>query len=589
MSASDAAVATLPACRWQSAPPPTAAARQLAGQLELPLPLANLLVNRGYGDPVVAASFLAPLAQRLTDATALPEFAAAAARICETIAANGEIVVYGDFDADGVVATALLCDTLQHAGARVRHFIPERQQEGYGLTDMALERCLAEGLPALLITVDCGMGASAELATLAAAGTALIITDHHTVAGTFPDGAIVINPHYESFPPSMKHLCGAGVAFHLARCLVQQQGDTPEARQRLGSWLAAVATATVADVVPLKGDNRTLVAYGLQHLNRRPRVGLSALMREGGISNTQINSYHLGFVLGPRLNAAGRMQSALPAFRLLATHDSDEARALAIELEQANSRRKMIEERLLTSALAQLDDWFDPARHGAVVVGEADWPSGVVGIVAARLMQRYQRPAAVIALEPDGSGRGSLRAGDGYHAVTALEECRNHLERLGGHARAAGFSLKAGAFASFRDAFAAACHAQVGAPSRCPALTIDGWLEVGDLNQRLLEGIDLLEPFGEAHPRPCWGLAAASFSTAPQQIGSDGKHLRFEVATTSGIRLRAVWFGAGHHHAALLQLQRAKGIFDIAGTIERDTFRGGDEIQMLVNDLRPQQ
>ena len=580
---STAAVPTLPGYIWRTAEAPDAVARALAAALDLPLPLAALLASRGHDSADTAAAFLEPLKQKLADPMDVAELREAAQRVQQTITAGGEIVVFGDFDVDGVVGTALLTDMIGHLGGRVRHFLPDRHTEGYGLTPAALERCLAASEPALFITVDCGMGATELLANLQARGIRLLVTDHHTLAGSFPDDCIVVNPHRETMPTPMRHLCGAGVAFQLACALVKRRGDQPGERRRLFNWLEAVAIATVADVVPLQGDNRTLVAHGLRALNRKPRVGLGELMRKSGISNSAIDSYHLGFVLAPRLNAAGRMETAEPAFRLLSTDDVDEARALAIQLDNANALRRRTEQELLVRADEQLGAWFDAGRHGAVVVGGPGWHGGTVGIVAARLMNRHHRPAAVVALDDGGGGHGSIRAGHAYHAVEALQACGEHLERMGGHARAAGFTLKRGAFAAFREAFSAACFAQVGAPSARPELMIDGWLQPGDINQRLIEGIRRLEPFGEGHPRPCWGVRGVTFASPPRAIGSKGEHLRLNLLLPGGLPLQAVWFRAG---AWLPQLAAHRGALDVAGEIQENDYGGSSTIQLVVQDVR---
>ena len=573
----------LPGYSWRTADAPDAVARSLAAALDLPVPLAALLAARGHGTAAGAAAFLDPLGQKLADPLAAVPLREAADRVQEAITAGGEMVVFGDFDVDGVVATALLTDLIRHLGGRVRHFLPDRHTEGYGLTPAALDRCLAGGTPALFITVDCGMGATELLAGLHARGIRLLVTDHHTLAGRFPGDCLVVNPHQEAMPSPMRHLCGAGVAFQLACALVKRRGDQPGERRRLFGWLEAVAIATVADVVPLLGDNRTLVAYGLRALNRKPRVGLGELMRKSGISSSAIDSYHLGFVLAPRLNAAGRMETAEPAFRLLTTDDVDEARALAIQLDNANALRQATEQELLIRADEQLGAWFDAGRHGAVVVGGPGWHGGTVGIVAARLMNRHHRPAAVVALDDGGGGHGSIRAGHAYHAVEALQACGEHLERMGGHARAAGFTLKRGAFEAFREAFAAACFAQVGAPSSCPELMIDGWLQPDDLNQRLVAGMRRLEPFGEGHPRPCWGLRGVTFASPPRAIGADGDHLRLDLRTAGGLPLQAVWFRAG---AWLPLLAAHRGALDVAGEIQENDYGGTSGIQLVVRDAR---
>ncbi len=565
---------------WRHADAPPAE----AGALDLPRPVASLLAARGLGDTEAVRRFLDPTGQKLSDPLAVAPFRAAAERLLEAAAAGGgEIVVFGDFDADGVVATALLADMIRCFGGRVRPFLPNRHGEGYGLTEAALARCLAGGVPALFVTVDCGMGATAQLAGLQARGIRLLVTDHHTPSGTFPEGSLVVNPHQEGTPEPMRSLCGAGVAFQVACAAVRLRGDRPDERLRLAGWLDAVAVATVADVVPLQGDNRILVACGLRALNRKPRSGLGELMRRNGLSNRDLDSGHLGFVLGPRLNAAGRMDTAEPALRLLLAEDPDEVRALAFALDQANLRRKTAEQDLLARADEQLAGWFDPARHGAVVAGGEGWHPGVVGLVAARLSARCNRPAAVAVLDAAGGGHGSVRAGDRYNAVEALRACAPWLERMGGHARAAGFTLKPGAFGAFREAFAAACFEQVGAPACPPELWLDGWLAAGEIGAALAVSLRRLEPFGEGNPRPCWGLRGVTLQTPPRAMGADGDHLGLNLLATGGFPLRAVWFRAGRH---LPRLAAHAGPFEVAGELQENSYHDAQELQIVVRDVR---
>ncbi|NLF21699.1 MAG: single-stranded-DNA-specific exonuclease RecJ [Lentisphaerae bacterium] len=573
----------LPLNDWQTTAADPALTASLSSMLELPPPLAALLAARGHTDPAAAARFLAPLDQKLTDPMQIDPVPEAVDRILHAIGRGGRIVVFGDFDADGVVATAVLSDMIGAMGGNVRPFIPDRHTEGYGLTRAALDRCLAEGIPDLLVTVDCGMGATSLLAELHARGVGLVVTDHHTLAGDFPDGCVVVNPRHGAPPAAAGGLCGAGIAFQLACGLVRRRGDRDDERRRLGAWLDAVAIATVADVVPLLGDNRILVACGLRRLNGRPRIGLSELMKKSAVSNIDVGSYHLGFVLGPRLNAAGRMESAEAAYKLLTTTDIDEARQLAILLDNANSLRRQTEEEVLAQAEEQLARWFDNRRHGAVVVGDAGWHPGTVGIVAARLQSRHQRPAAVIVRDGAGGGRGSVRAGQAHNAYDALAACMPHLDRMGGHARAAGFSLKPGAFDAFREAFAAACRDQVGAVAVRPVLVVDGWLAGSDIGQKLLEGIGRLEPFGEGHQPPCWGLRGVVLRNKPIPMGAEGDHLRLALNTADGVPLQGVWFRG----ARFLPQFPAVGVaFDITGEIVANTYGGQTTPQLVVRDAR---
>ncbi|MDD5708164.1 MAG: DHH family phosphoesterase, partial [Kiritimatiellae bacterium] len=336
----------LPRCDWVTPQGDAGAAACLAATFGLPLPVAAVLTARGLSDPASVEAFLRPSLLGLGDPLAMPGVAEAVQVLRETLASNGEIVVYGDFDADGVVATALLTDVFRAVGGRVRPFLPDRLGEGYGLTPAAIAHCLRDGVPGLLVTADCGMGATDEIASLRQAGVRVIVTDHHAVTGSLPAACALVNPRLPGTPPAAAHLCGAGVAFKLAHALLKElrahSDDIPDLRE----WLDAVALATVADVVPLRGDNRILVAAGLSRLGRKPRPGLKALMQRAGLAGP-VNSHHLGFVLGPRINASGRMRSAWPAFELLGTADWDQAVQRAVLLEQLNAERRQTEQALI--------------------------------------------------------------------------------------------------------------------------------------------------------------------------------------------------------------------------------------------------
>ncbi len=574
----------LPRYEWTVVAADAAAVDTLAQAHNLPLPVAHVLAARGFADPAAAARFLDPRLQHLGDPLAFPGMLAAADRIWRAIRAQEELVVFGDFDADGVTATMILTGAIRRLGGRVAAFLPERSREGYGLTQAGLDRCLAEHPAQVLITVDCGISGVAEVASARAAGVDVIVTDHHATPGALPVDCVLVNPHLGA-TAGAEHLCGAGVAFKLVHALVKRgreagwlTDDAVDPRE----WLDAVAVATVADVVPLVGENRTLVAAGLRRLQARPSLGLKALMSRAGLAGT-IRSHHLAFVLGPRLNAAGRMRTAWPAYELLASESWDPAVARAIELEHLNAERRQVESQVLRQAEDQVAAHFAPARDGAVVVGAEGWHPGILGIVAARLSERFNRPAAVVALDAAGGGRGSLRAGHGYDAVQALTRCHALLLRYGGHQRAGGFTLQPGAFTTFRTSLAAVSQAQVGDVRRQPPLAIDAWLTADQLDPALWNALQRLEPFGEGHPVPRWGLRRVRLAAPASPIGAGGEHLR--LAFLCGTRrLPAVWFRMG---SLAPRLRGGAETYDVVGELNENTFGGQTELQLQVVDLRP--
>jgi len=573
----------LPRFRWRTVAAEAAAAKSLAAMFDLPLPVAAVLCGRGLADPAVVARFLDPRLQHLGDPLAFPGVAPAVERLWSAILARERVVVFGDFDVDGVTAVALLTDAIRSLGGVAEGFLPDRVTEGYGLTRPALERCLREHPARLLITVDCGITAVAEVAWACAAGVDVIVTDHHEPADHLPEAALAwVNPRLGA-TAGAEHLCGAGVVFKLVHALLKrgrQAGSAAAAGYDVRSWLDAVAVATVADVVPLLGENRVLVTAGLAALARRPRTGLQALMHRAGVKGP-VTSHQLAFMLGPRLNAAGRMRTGWPALRLLGTADPDAAAQLAVELEDLNAERRGVETALVAEAQAVL---AAAPPSGAVVVAGAGWHMGTVGIVAARLVDAWNLPAAVISLTPDGSGRGSVRGGCGDNVVAALTICRQHLAGFGGHARAAGFHLKPGALEAFRGQFMAVCASQRGHADPRPELAVDGWLQTEDWQLDLWRALQRLEPFGEGHGRPRWGMRGLWLAARPSPIGGSGEHLRLTFTTATGGTIRGVWFRMGRLAEAIAQ---AGPVLDVVFELHENSYGGQSSLEMQIVDLRP--
>lgn len=578
----------LPRFQWTDAVFDSQAAAVLAARFDLPLPVAGVLAARGMAVPAAAGFFLDPRLQQLGDPLVFPGMAAAAERIGLAIMRREQIVVFGDFDADGVIATAVLTAAIRAFGGTVTSFLPDRRIDGYGLTFGALERCLAtHATTRLLITVDCGITAVTEVAHAVACGCDVIVTDHHEPNATLPSACILVNPKLSGTPPEANGLCGAGVVFKLVHAMVKlgkQAGQAMADAVDPRVWLDAVAVATVADVVPLHGENRVLVTAGLRRLRERPCMGLKALMHRAGVQDDILTSYHLAFMLGPRLNAAGRMLDAWPALNLLQAEDWDAAMVLAVQLEHLNAQRKAVEAEILAAALAQLGV-PDPAYPaGGIVAGGMAWHPGAIGIVASRLAELWNRPAAVVALDATGAGRGSVRAGRGYNALLALKACGDTLVGSGGHKQAAGFRLKAGAFDDFRSRFGAACAEQrMPSADGRPTLMVDGWLQSGDVLVDVWQALQRLEPFGEGHNRPRWGLRGAHLVDMPTPMGGQGAHLRMTFDTGGG-KVRTVWWKMGAHAEHI----RAAGCyFDAVVELTANNWNGRAVIEFQLVDLRP--
>lgn len=521
----------------------------------------------------------------------MPGVEEASQRIINTINEGGEIVVFGDFDCDGVTATAILVDTIKACGGKVTHFIPMRS-EGYGLSEGAVARCLAQVKPSLLITVDCGIGAGEALQGILNQGIEVIVSDHHLPGAPLPKECTVVSTHSEGVPESCKSLCGAGVAFKIACGIVitkhPQSDEVGKAmRTRLFSWLDALAIATVADVVPLVGENRLLVQLGLDRLSRSPRLGLHRLMLEVFSAEQdfeRINSYHLGFIFGPHINAAGRISSAEEPLALLLADSVDVAHEKAIALKQANARRRSEDSRLDREAREVIDNGeaFVPERDGAVVIAKEGWPAGVIGLCASHLSDRYHRPAAVFSLDDGGLARGSIRAPEGYNAHAALSECSEFIVKFGGHAGAAGLVIAADKLPQFREAFSKACQRQVGALSLRPKLSIASWLELGDINGSLVSSIHALEPFGEGNPKPIWGIKGVQLKAT--QVGKTEPYsLQLSISRDDGFEMQGIWF----HAAARKQELESYPLWDIVGELIEDRYQGESSFKLCVIDARP--
>ena len=579
--------------------------------------LARVLAARG----VTAAGLDAFLNPPPVQPVSLPGVPEAVNIALAAVKAGEEIVVFGDYDADGVSASAILVTALSKIGAqKVAAFIPERLTEGYGMTAASLARLLREhpGVR-LVITVDNGISSAAEVAGLRGKGIKVVVTDHHLPPGKdLPKADALVNPHVEAVPGA-EDLCGAGVAFFLACALVRAAAERGLfAGAKFGGPLLVLAgVATVADVVPLTGQNRVLVANALRGFAAAP-VGLKELLFCAQRTTRDLSARDLGFLVAPRLNAAGRMASAREAYDLVTATDREQARRLAVVVNGRNVERRTVEERMDREAREQagLAAGVPFAAPALVVRGPvpeppatgrqppatgheppatgheppatsheppAPWHSGVAGIVAARLLEAVNVPVAVVVPGKDGAGHGSARAPEGYNVRDALAASSAALVRFGGHAAAGGFTVKPGAFDAFKTLFTAACAAQRAATPSAAALAFDGWLDPADITLDLCTALRRLEPFGEGNPEPVFGVRGVTLRDV-RPLGADGKHLGCEFVER-GLP-RATWW---RHGVDVEELRRhSGGRFDILFTVEASDF-GGDppHPELRLVDLRP--
>ena len=553
--------------RWLIDACPPQVAADLAAELGVHRTTAEVLVRRGHRTAAAARTFL-DLDGPIHDPLLLGDMAAACERIGRAIAAGERVCVHGDYDADGICATALAVLVLRELGADVDWHVPSRFDEGYGLAAETVERLAGDGVK-LLVTVDCGITAADQVDRAAALGMDVIVTDHHRPAEVLPACPLVCTrPSEYPFP----ELSGTGVVFKLAQALFAQAGRDPAA---LELHLDLVALATIADVVPLVDENRGLVRAGLRRLARTTRPGLRALMASARVDRARIGASDVGFRLAPRINAAGRLCHPGEALELLLTDDDARARALATRLEGLNRERQSVEDAILRDALDQLEARGEEWRQRrAYVLSSPDWHEGVVGIVASRLVERCGRAVVLIA-ERGEEGKGSGRSIPAYDLHAGLSACREHLQRYGGHRVAAGLTLATADIEAFADALAAHAEAALAECDLQPRQRIDAVLAPAEASLELADELALLEPCGLGNPGVVL-LAPAASVNAVERMG-DGRHLRMSVEL-GGFRCRAVWFG----HGGAADDLRAGGRQDVAYRLSRNEWNGAASVQMLV-------
>jgi single-stranded-DNA-specific exonuclease len=556
--------------RWECDLYEVAAAERLAGELEVSRAVGAILARRGFGEVEEARRLLA--ADERHDPLTLPGIPAACATILTHLRRGSRIAVFGDYDVDGVSATAMLVRTLRRLGADPLWSLPSRFVEGYGLSATAVDGLAARGVK-LLVTVDCGITAVAEVAAARAAGLDVVVTDHHRPGERLPD-CLIVHPAIGSY--RCPELCAAGVVLKLAEALHAAAGSDPGTAE---ADLDLAALATVCDLVPLRGENRRIVREGLLEVSRSRKPGLRALMAVAAVGAGEVSEHALAFRLGPRINAAGRMRRADAALELMLTEDAARAEEIARELDLLNRERQETETRILFAAEGAC---AAQASRAAMVVAGEGWHPGVVGVVASRLVERWRRPCVVIALEPDGCGRGSGRSIPVYDLHAGLAACAGHLRRFGGHRMAAGLELDADAVEPFRRALAADAGEALTPADLMPVERIDAVVPGGVLGLGLAEELERLRPFGVGNPQPTLLVPAARFEHVTP-MGEDQQHARFTLVTAGGTRSRGVAFGSPPKVLA----PAARGNHDIALRLEPNRWNGMVEPRVILRALCP--
>ena len=562
--------------RWEEpgeAPPEVV--RSLQEALSLPEVLCALLVQRDLADPGRAKAFLRPLLSELDASDSLAGITPATERVLEAVRRGETILVHGDYDVDGIAGATLLTRWIRRIGGNAVPFVPHRLRDGYDFGAAGIGAAKRAGAD-LILTVDSGIRAHDAVTDANAAGLDVIVTDHHTPAETLPPALAVVNPNRVDCGYPNKGLCGTGVAYRLCEALVKEKGID---REELYSSLDLVALATIADVVPLNQENRTLVRYGLKALAQTKLPGLRALMVRAGLGDGPIDAGQVAFRIAPRINAAGRMAEAMTALELLMSDDVAHTSAVADRLEDANDLRRDEETRMLREALDQLGS-FDPAKDFGVVLEGEGWHPGVIGIVASRIVERIHRPTVLVAVS-DGQGRGSARSIPGFDLLAAVNACRGHLGRFGGHSAAAGMDIAADRITGFRDAFNAEVRGRLRGEQPRPVIRPQLEIPLAAMTERLAHMLSYLGPFGVGNPAPVFLARQVDLTRPAREVGEG--HLKLQM-TQFDDTVDAIGFGLVDRIAPE---SLGTGPVDLMFKVKLGVFRGRRQVEAHLLDVRP--
>ncbi len=552
-------------------------ARELARETGISPLVAQILLNRGVRGADNARRFLRPAMTDLNDPEEIAGVGAAAKRLARAAQNHERVVVYGDYDMDGISGTALFSRFMNLLGATADGYLPNRLDEGYGLNVNAVRR-IAESGTTLLVTVDHGTTAVEEVALARELGMDVVIIDHHTPAEVLPPANAVVNPHLSGNPG----LCGVGVAFKVAWAVARELSGSPRVaaahREFLTESLALVALGTVADVVPLNGENRILTHFGLGRLQATESPGLKALVSVSGLADDRLTAGDIGFKLAPRINAAGRLGQADLALELLLTGNPHRAREIAELLDQENNRRRKIELKILDMAVREVEANYPRDHVGAIALGDEKWHAGVIGIVASRLVTKYRLPTALVAFDGE-LGRGSCRSIPALALPDALGECAEYLESWGGHAAAAGFTIRASRFEAFREAFHGAVASRLTPEDLIRPVRIDATALFAEITPASLKELDRIGPFGEGNREPVFATRGLRLAGQPRRMGKTGDHVSF-LASDGTRTFRAVGFRMG----ALADQLAGSDTVDLAYTPRFDDWRKDGSIELRLKD-----
>ena len=553
--------------------PDAAGVDALARELRLPDIVCRLLLARGHRDADAAKRFLRPRMEQLHDGQRLAGLPEAVARLARAVRDGETIFVPGDYDVDGICSTTLLTRSIRGFGGVVVPFIPRRLEDGYDLTDAGV-RAAVEAKAAVVVTCDCGTSARLPVRALCEAGIDVIVSDHHLPGGPLPDCLAVLNPKRPGCAYPDKDLAAVGVAFKLALSLARALGASENV---VYHQLDLVALATIADIAPLRGENRVFARYGLKLLQDTTNPGLRALIRASGLEGKPLTAGRVGFILAPRLNAAGRIGHALRGVELLTTTDEHTANLIARELEEQNRARQELDRRILDEALRKVDA-LDLDQTFGIVLADQRWHAGVIGIVASRIVEETGRPTVMVAIK-DGEGKGSGRSIPAFDLHGALGECHDLLVRFGGHRAAAGVTVEESRIAAFAARFADVARSRLALDDLVPELRVDLEVALDDVTEDLESLLKHFEPFGMGNPAPVMLARGVRLAAPPRPVGKDG--LRLRLATSRGELDALAWGMAAR--AGELDVSRP---VDVAFRLERDEYGGVSRLQARVADFR---
>jgi single-stranded-DNA-specific exonuclease len=562
--------------KWELAPQPDPLlVNRLAFELSLPTVVAEILVGRGLVTKAEAERFLYPSLDSLLDPFLLPDMDKGVDRVMRALRDKEKIMIFGDYDVDGITSTSLLFLVLNKLGAEVTYYLPNRLIEGYGLSEEGILEGKKRGV-SLIISVDCGITAVEEIAFAKTQGIDTIVTDHHEPKDILPEACAIINPKTIPGGYAGGELSGVGVAFKFTRAIYSKLGQD---EGELEDHLDLVALGTAADIVPLVGENRIFTKFGMAQIAKTTKPGLKSLIFVSGILGQRIGTGQVVFILAPRINAVGRLGDAELAIKLLTTRDEAKAAEMSRMLNEENRRRKSIDETTLKEALDLIEQDVDLVNDKAIVLASSGWHQGVIGIVASRLVERFHRPTIMIAIDGD-EGKGSARSIPGFHLYEALRECEGYLSKYGGHKYAAGLSILPENIPPFREEFLRVTGSRLTREDLIPTLSINNRLELEQINAELLKVLELFAPFGPQNMRPVFMTEKLQVWGEPYVVGNN--HLRLRVKKTGPV-FDCIGFGMGD----MVKVLCMKGIrIDLAYVLESNYWNGTYKIQLRIKDIK---